>query len=360
MTRCLGWRLDHGLRPICLRRIQPRMRAITIQQPGGPEQLALSEVAEPVAGPGEVLIRVHAAGVNRADLLQRQGHYPPPPGASPLLGLEVSGEIVSVGPAADPNDTRKAWQPGDLVCALLAGGGYAEYAVAPIGSCLPVPATVSPIDAAALPEAVFTVWANLFSAAPGQAAAARVYAGERLLVQGGTSGIGSMALQMAHARGIHAAATAGSAAKCAGCLALGAEMAADYHGDWAAAIRQWAPQGVDSILDMIAGPYFPQHVELLGKGGRLVQIATSRGSTVECDLRMVMQKRLVLTGSTLRNRPVEEKRALRNEIESEIWPLVTAGSIRPVVHSRFPLAEAAAAHRAMEEGGHTGKILLVM
>lgn len=334
------------------------MQAITIAQPGGPEQLVLSTIERPAPGPGEVLIRVHGAGINRADLLQREGHYPPPAGASPLPGLEVAGEIAAIGPREEASGEEYVWRIGDAVCALLAGGGYAEYAVAPSGSCLPVPSTIALIDAAVLPEAVFTVWANLFATAPGQAAAARVQAGERLLVQGGTSGIGSMAVQLAKARGIRVAATAGTAEKCEQCRAFGAETAVDYHGDWAAEVRAWAPDGVDCILDMIAGPYFAEHLELLGMGGRLAHIATSRGSKVEVDLRTVMAKRLVITGSTLRNRSAAEKRALRDEILHEVWPLFTAGTLHPVVHSRFPLANAAEAHRAMEAGAHTGKILL--
>jgi NADPH2:quinone reductase len=339
------------------------MRAITVTQPGGPEQLSLTQLETPRPGPGELLIRVQAAGINRADLLQRQGHYPPPPGASPLLGLEVSGEVVSVGPeVAESSSTSEnidSFRPGDRVCALLAGGGYAEYAVASTGSCLPVPEAISLVDAAALPEAIFTVWANLFSQAPGQATAAFVRAGERLLVQGGTSGIGSMALQMARARGIVCLATAGSPEKCAKCLEFGAEFAADYHQDWAAQIRAWSREGVDCILDMVAGPYFAQHLDLLAPAGRLSHIATAQGASVELDLRTVMKKRLVITGSHLRSRSAAAKRQLRDEIAREIWPLVTSGSIHPVVHQRYPLAEAAEAHRSMEQGGHIGKLLLL-
>ncbi len=328
------------------------MQAITIASPGGPEQLQLTELPTPQPGKGEVLIRVAGAGLNRADLLQRQGHYPPPAGASPLPGLEVSGTVESVGQGTQ-------WKPGDRICALLAGGGYAEYALAPAGSCLPVPADLPLADAAALPEAVFTVWANLFSEAPGQSTAARVTAGERLLVQGGTSGIGSIALQLARARGIHAAATAGSAARCRQCLEFGAEYAANYNENWAEQLRTWAPDGFDSILDMIAGPYFEQHLALLRMGGRLTHIATSQGAEVTLDLRKVMQKRLVLTGSTLRSRSAAEKQALRDEIAREAWPLLATGALRPVIHARYPLADAAAAHRDMERGGHTGKILLL-
>jgi NADPH2:quinone reductase len=339
------------------------MRAIDVTQPGGPEQLALKDMPTPQPGPDEVLIRVRAVGINRADLLQRQGHYPPPAGASQILGLEVSGEIESLGPVSSSSSSASSnnhvWKVGDRVCALLAGGGYAEYAVAPAGSCLKVPDTLSLVDAAALPEAVFTVWANLFSQAPGQATAARVNAGERLLVQGGTSGIGSMALQIAHARGIRAAATAGSADKCAKCLEFGAEYAVDYHGNWAEELQAWAPEGFDGILDMVAGPYFEQHLKLLAQNGRLTHIATAQGSTVSLDLRTVMLKRLVITGSHLRSRSNDQKRALRDEIESQVWPLVADGRVRPIVHQRYPLAEAQEAHRSMEQGGHIGKLLLL-
>jgi NADPH2:quinone reductase len=332
------------------------MHAISILQPGGPEQLSLVDLPTPTLKPGEVLIQVAAAGLNRADLLQRQGHYPPPPGASPLPGLEVSGVITALGSGAEHD-----WTVGDQICALLPGGGYAEYAVADAGACLPVPPSLDLIDAAALPEAVFTVWANLFSSASGQETAARMVAGERLLVQGGTSGVGSMALQIASARGLRIATTAGSEDKCRAARALGAELAVDYHSDWAAAVQQWAaPDGIDGILDMVAGPYFAQHVDLLGTRGRLAQIATSHGSEVAVDLRKVMQKRLVLTGSTLRSRPAAAKRALRDELARELWPLVTGRRIHPVVHARFPLAEAAEAHRALEAGGHIGKLLLTL
>lgn len=333
------------------------MRAISIQKPGGPGELALVTLPTPEPGPAQVLIKVTAAGLNRADLLQRKGHYPPPPGASLLPGMEVSGIIEAVGPGQRDGDD---WKPGSRVCALLPGGGYAEYAVADAGSCLLVPESVPLADAAGLPEAVFTVWANLFAQAPGQHTSARVVAGERLLVQGGTSGIGSMALQMAKARGVRAAATAGSAEKCMTCLHLGAEFAANYREDWREQIQGWAPGGVDCVLDMVAGPYFAEHLALLAKGGRLTHIATSQGSEVALDLRLVMQKRLTITGSTLRGRSPEEKRALRDEIEREVWPRVVSGQIHPVIHGRFPLEEAATAHATMELGGHSGKILLIL
>ena len=325
------------------------MRVIDVTAPGGPEALRIALVPVPRPGGGEVLIRNVAAGVNRADLLQRQGHYPPPPGASPVLGMEVSGHIAELGP-----DTSSGWRVGDAVCALLGGGGYAEFCTVPGGQCMSVPSGVSIRDAAAIPEAVITVWANLFEPR-------RLFAGDRLLVQGGSSGIGTMAIQMARAFGARVSTTAGSDEKCTFCLGLGAEIAINYRSDWAAALADWAhPHGIDSILDMIGGDYFPRHIALLANGGRLVHIATSRGSEVTADLRSIMMKRLLVTGSTLRPRSVEEKSGLARSVEQEVWPLFANGQIRPIVDSAFPLERAADAHRLMESGRHTGKIVLVM
>jgi NADPH2:quinone reductase len=325
------------------------MRVIDVATPGGPEALRIATMPIPKPGTGEVLIQTVAAGINRADLLQRQGHYPPPPGASPILGMEVSGHIAELGPATSPR-----WRVGDGVCALLGGGGYAEYCTVPEGQCMSLPSSVSIRDAAAIPEAVITVWANLFEPR-------RLFPGERLLVQGGSSGIGTTAIQMARAFGARVSTTAGSDEKCTFCLGLGAEMAVNYHTDWAAALAGWAqPHGIDAILDMIGGDYFPRHVALLATRGRLVHIATSHGSQVTTDLRSIMMKRLVVTGSTLRPRPVEEKSALARSVEQEVWPLFANGQIRPIVNSAFPLEQAADAHRLMESGRHTGKIVLVM
>jgi NADPH:quinone reductase-like Zn-dependent oxidoreductase len=276
-----------------------------------------------------VLIRVVAAGVNRADLLQRQGHYPPPAGASETLGLEVAGEIVARGPGAEAR-----WKTGDRVCALVLGGGYAEYCVAHSGCCLPVPASMALEAAASLPEAVFTVWANLFDPR-------RLFAGDRFLMQGGTSGIGTMAIQAARAFGATVAATAGSAGKCRFLLELGS-----------------GGEGVDAILDMVGGDYFAKHLKLLAKDGRLVHIATAHGSEVNLDLRTVMAKRLVITGSTLRSRPVAEKTRLRDGLEEGLWPLVREGNVRPVVDQVFTLEAAAKAHERMESSLHIGKIVL--
>lgn len=325
------------------------MRAVIVNQPGGPDQLSIGEVPVPVPGPGEVLIRVAAAGMNRADLMQREGRYPVPAGASPILGLEISGEIVEIGSELE----ETTWKVGDPVCALLTGGGYAEYALAPAGCCLPAPANFPLADMAALPEAAFTVWSNLFRGP------VRLQAGERLLMQGGASGIGSVALQIAKARGIHTATTAGSSEKCAACLSLGAEIAADYHGDWVSAVREWCPNGIDVILDMIAGPYFREHIALLAPRGRLAHIAMTQGPTVELDLMQVLLKNLLITASTLRGRPLAEKTAMCEEIKREVWPLLPSGLLKPIVHARFPLEEVRSAHEMMEAGSHTGKILLL-
>jgi NADPH2:quinone reductase len=328
--------------------IPQSMRSIDITAPGGPEVLQLATRPVPRPGQGEVLIRTVAAGINRADLLQRQGHYPPPPGASPILGMEVSGYIAELGPG-----TTSRRQTGDAVCALLAGGGYAEYCAVPEGQCMAVPTGVSIRDAAALPEATITVWANLFEPR-------RLFPGNLFLVQGGSSGIGTTAIQMARAFGARVATTAGSAEKCSFCLSLGAEIAVNYRTqDWAAELAHWSqPHGIDAILDMVAGDYFPKHIDLLATGGRLVHIATSHGSQVTTDLRAVMMKRVLITGSTLRGRSVEEKSSLARGVEKEVWPLFTSGQIRPIIDRAFPLEQAAEAHRWMETGLHTGKIIL--
>jgi NADPH2:quinone reductase len=325
------------------------MRAIDFATPGGPEVLRTAMFPVPKPGTGEVLIQAVAAGINRADLTQRQGHYPPPPGVSPILGMEVSGHIAGLGPG-----TSSRWELGDAVCALLGGGGYAEFCTAPEGQCMTVPAGVSIRDAAAIPEAVITVWANLFEPR-------RLFPGNLFLVQGGSSGIGTMAIQMGRAFDARVSTTAGSDEKCAFCLTLGAEVAINYHNDWSAALANWAqPHGIDAILDMIGGDYFPKHIALLATGGRLVHIATSHGSQVTADLRSIMMKRLFITGSTLRSRSIAEKSALARAVEREVWPLFANGQIRPIVDSAFPLDRAADAHRRMESSRHVGKIVLLM
>lgn len=315
---------------------------------GGTEVLRVEEAETPQPGQGEVLIRVAAAGVNRADLHQREGHYPPPQGASEILGLEVAGEIMALGIDAEPR-----WKIGDKVCALVPGGGYAEYCVANSGCCLPVPENVDIVAAASLPEAAFTVWANLFDPR-------RIHSGGRFLMQGGTSGIGTFAIQAAKAFGAAVAATAGSPKKCEFLLELGCERAFNYrHEDWEAGAMEWSGgNGVDIILDLVGGDYFARHIKVLAKDGRLVHIATKAGAKVELDLRAMMAKRLIITGSTLRSRSVEEKTELRDGVEKNLWPLIQEGRIRPIVDSVFPLEEAAKAHQRMQASTHIGKIVL--
>ncbi|MFP5230647.1 MAG: NAD(P)H-quinone oxidoreductase [Acidobacteriota bacterium] len=333
------------------------MKVVALEKFGGPEVLRIAEVDKPRPGAGEVLIQVAAAGLNRADIHQRQGNYPPPPAASEILGLEVAGTIAERGPDADPR-----WKIGDAVCALVPGGGYAEYCVAHGGCCLPLPAAPAQdpatalTNAASLPEAAMTVWANLFDPR-------RLFAGDRFLMQGGTSGVGTMAIQAALAFGAHVASTAGSEEKCRFLLELGCERAFNYREqDWAAAVREWAgtppDAGVDVILDMIGGDYFPKHIDLLRRDGRLVHIAYGGGGEVQLSLRRLMQKRLVVTGSTLRSRPVAEKTRLRDGVEEHLWPLLASGRIRPIVDRVYPMEEAAEAHRRMESSGHIGKIVL--
>ena len=325
-----------------------RMRVIEISQPGEPDVLAIGERPVPAVGPGEVLVRVAAAGVNRADTMQRRGSYPPPPGASDVLGLEVSGTVAAVGGAVS------GWAVGDPVCALLAGGGYAEYCAAPAPQCLPVPAGVELVDAAALPEVAMTVWTNVFDRAalrPGQA----------LLVHGGSSGIGTMAIQLAAAFGSPVFATAGSAEKCAACTALGAAAAVNYREtDFVEAVRAATDgQGVDVVLDMVGQAYLPRNLAVLKTEGRLVIIAFMSGPAAEIDLATLMTRRLTVTGSTLRARSVAQKGAVAAAVRERVWPLVESGRVRPVVHRRFPLSQAGEAHRLMESSTHVGKLLLV-
>ena len=327
------------------------MKIVGLRGFGGREVLRVAEAETPRPGQGEVLIHVAAAGLNRADILQRKGSYPPPPGASEVLGMEVAGTIVERGPGAEDR-----WRVGDPVCALVPGGGYAEFCVAHGGCCLPVPEGLSLEEAASLPETTMTVWANLFDPQ-------RLFAGDRFLMQGGASGIGTMAIQIARAFGARVAATAGSPEKCSFLRELGCERAWNYREeDWAAAAKDWAgtppDAGVNVILDMVGGDYFPKHLEILARDGRLVHIAFSHGSEVQLDLRMVMGKRLVITGSTLRSRPVEEKRRLRDGVEEHVWPLLRSGRVRPVMDRVFPMEEAAAAHQRMERSDHIGKIVL--
>jgi NADPH2:quinone reductase len=323
------------------------MHFIDMAGHGGPEVLKLATGPLPQPGPQEVLIRVAAAGVNRPDVLQRMGSYPPPPGASPVLGLEVSGTIAALG--AELTD----WHEGDEVCALVAGGGYAEYCVAPAPQCLQVPKGLSLVEAAALPETFFTVWSNVFDRG-------RLKPGESFLVHGGSSGIGTTAIQLARAFGAHVFATAGSPEKCAACRDLGAERAIDYRRqDFAAVIKEATQgRGVDVILDMVGGPYVEKNLRSLAVEGRLVQIAFLQGSKVTLDLLHLMMRRQTITGSTLRPRPLADKAAIARALHEKVWPLIEAKQVRPVIDRTFPLAEAAEAHRLMESSAHIGKILL--
>jgi NADPH2:quinone reductase len=325
------------------------MRAVEISSPGGPETLQPRELPKPSPKPDEILVKVAAAGVNRPDVLQRMGRYPVPPGASPLPGLEIAGEVVEVGSSA------KIWKPGDKVCALANGGGYAEYCAVPEGQALPVPKNLSMTEAASLPETFFTVWSNVYDRG-------RLAPGESLLVQGGTSGIGVAAIQMAAATGNRVFATAGSDEKCAACLRLGAEKAFNYRTqDWAAGLAAaTGGKGVDVILDMVGGDYVAKELRCLADEGRLVFIAFLRGPKGELDINQVMQRRLTITGSTLRPRPSEFKAAIAARLRERIWPLIEAGRIRPEIYRSFPLGQAAEAHRLMESSQHIGKIVLTL
>jgi NADPH2:quinone reductase len=325
------------------------MQAIEISQPGGPEMLKPAARPLPRTGRGEALVRVLAAGVNRPDVLQRKGAYAPPPGASDLPGLEVAGVIEG----GDLDGSGLAI--GDAVCGLVAGGGYAEYCVVPTPQILPVPAGLSFIEAAGLPETFFTVWSNVYDRG-------RLAPGEVLLVQGGSSGIGVTAIQLAHALGNKVLATAGSDEKCRACIELGATRAINYRTeDFAAVARESTDgRGVDVILDMVAGDYVPRELQCLADDGRLVIIALLGGAKASVDMGAVLRRRLVITGSTLRPRPVQFKGAIARRLHEIVWPLIEAGRIRPVVFRSFPLAEAAAAHALMETSQHVGKIVLVV
>jgi NADPH2:quinone reductase len=325
------------------------MAAVEIAQPGPPEALRPGRRPLPRPGPGEVLIGVAAAGVNRADVMQRQGKYPPPPGASDLPGLEVAGRIVAVGSGVGE------WQVRDEVCALVTGGGYAEYCLAPGPQCLPLPRGLDMVQAAALPETFFTVWTSVFERG-------RLAAGETLLVHGGSSGVGTAAISLARAFGARVLVTAGSAEKCAACERLGAERAINYRTeDFVEVVRErTGGRGVDVILDMVGGDHVPRNIEALAMDGRLIVIALPGGARAEVDLLKVLHRRLTLTGGSLRVRTVEQKGAIARALEEHVWPLLESGRVAPVVHGTFPLAEAAAAHRLMESSAHIGKIVLVV
>ncbi len=323
------------------------MRAIEITQPGGPDVLKPAARPTPAPRENEILVKVAAAGVNRPDVLQRMGHYPVPPGVSDIPGLEVAGEVV--------DGSSRLFRKGDNVCALVAGGGYAEYCVVPEAQALPVPKGLTPVEAASLPETFFTVWSNVYDRG-------RLAPGETLLVQGGSSGIGVTAIQMAAAMGNRVFATAGSDDKCAACIRLGAERAINYRTqDFEKEIlAATGGKGVNVILDMVGGDYVPRELKCLADDGRLVFIAYLRGPKTELNIDAVMRRRLTITGSTLRPRPVEFKAAIAGNLRSKIWPLIEAGRIKPEIYKTFPLEQAAEAHKLMESSQHIGKIVLTV
>jgi NADPH2:quinone reductase len=322
------------------------MHAIEIVEPGGPDVLQLVTLAVPVPGQGEVLVRVAGAGVNRPDILQRLGKYPPPPGASPIPGLEIAGTIV--------RSRSDSWSEGTEVCALVAGGGYAEYCVVPAEQCLRIPEGLAVHGAAAVPETFFTVWTNLFERGG-------LREGETVLIHGGTSGIGTTAIQLARAFGATAIATAGSDEKCDACRRLGARRAINYRNeDFVAAVGETTGDaGVDVVLDIIGGDYLPRNLECLGMNGRLVQIGLLGGARATLNLSLILQKRLTLTGSTLRARTPREKGAIARALEANVWPLIARGTVRPIIHRTYPLSMASEAHRELESGRVIGKIVLL-
>ena len=324
------------------------MIAIEIREPGGPEVLVPVERQTPVPAAGEVLIKVAAAGVNRPDVFQRLGRYPPPPGVTDIPGLEVSGIITDVAGGAG------SFRVGDAVCALVAGGGYAEYCVAPAPQCLPAPRGLELVDAAAIPETFLTVWTNVFERG-------RLQAGESILVHGGSSGIGTTAIQLARSFGARVFATAGSADKCTACERLGAERCINYRdADFVAVVRELtAGRGVDVVLDLVGGAYFARNVDVLAQEGRLVEIATLQGAKAELNIQTIMQRRLTITGSTLRARPIADKGAIAASVHRHVWPLIESGAVKPIVYATFPLRDASAAHRVMESSAHIGKLVLL-
>jgi len=325
------------------------MRYINISEYGGPEVMEIKEGEVPDPGEGEVLIKVHTAGVNRPDVMQRQGLYRPPPGAPPILGLEVAGEVVATG-----NDVS-TWSVSDRVCALTNGGGYAEYVAVPAGQCLPVPAGLQLEEAAAVPETFFPVWANVFDRA-------RLKPSERFLVHGGSSGIGITAIQMAKSLGSKVFTTAGNKEKCAACRRFGADVAVNYHEqDYVKVLKEATEgQGVDVILDIVGGDYVDRNLELAAKDGRIVSLSFIKGSRVEIDMMRILLKRLIITGSTLRPRSVEAKASIAEKLRAQIWPLIESREIKPLIAARFPLENAAESHKLMESSKHIGKIILTV
>lgn len=325
------------------------MTAIAIREPGGPEMLVPETIPVPVPGRGEILVRVRTAGVNRPDVIQRLGFYAPPPGAPSTPGLEIAGEVVATGPGV----TR--WSLGDRVCALVGGGGYAQYCLAHETHALPVPKGISDIEAGGIPETFFTVWTNVFERG-------RLQAGESLLIHGGSSGIGTTAIQLARAWGARVFATAGNSEKCAACEQLGAEKAINYRDqDFVKEVKALTGgRGVDVILDMVGGDYMARNITAAAQDGRIVSIAFLNGSKAEVDFMPMMLKRLTLTGSTLRARSIEEKARLADALRQQVWPLIEAGKVKPLIEKTFPLAEASKAHALMEASSHIGKIILTV
>ncbi|HWW48265.1 MAG TPA: NAD(P)H-quinone oxidoreductase [Xanthobacteraceae bacterium] len=326
-----------------------KMRAVVAPTPGGPDALKFVEIDKPVPGEGELLVKVYAAGINRPDVMQREGMYPPPPGASDVFGLELAGVVEGTGPGTS------RFKVGDAVMALVHSGAYAEYAVVPEPVAMPIPPSMSFVEAGAFPETFFTVWSNLFERA-------YLQPGETVMIHGGTSGIGTTATMLAKALGSRVIVTAGSAEKCAACLKVGADVAIDYKKqDFVAAAREaTGGRGPDVILDMVGGDYIPRNIDAVAVDGRISQIAFQHGSRLELDLMPVMLKRLTIVGSTMRARPIPMKAKLARELESKVFPLVEAGTVRPLIDSTFPFAQVADAHRKMDASAHVGKIVLVM
>lgn len=329
--------------------IPKTMKAIAITAPGGPDVLQLTELATPEPGPGEILIKVEAAGVNRPDTIQRMGFYAPPPGSPDTPGLEIAGKVVALGAGASQ------WKIGDPVCALVGGGGYAEYCLAHESHALPVPHGFNAIEAAGLPETFFTVWTNVFERGA-------LKGGETFLVHGGSSGIGTTAIQLAKMFGARVFTTAGSPEKCAACLELGAEAAFNYHTqDFVAEVKALTEnRGVDVLLDMVGGDYIPRNIELMARDGRIVSIAFLNGSVAKVNFMPIMLKRLTLTGSTLRPRSITEKAGIADALREKVWPLLNTGRVKPLIDATFPLADAAKAHTLMEKSTHIGKIILTL
>lgn len=326
-----------------------QVTVIEIGEPGGPEALRVAQRPMPEPGADEILIKSAAAGINRPDVMQREGNYPPPPGASDIPGLEVAGTVAALGSGVTD------WSVGDPVCALVAGGGYAHYCVAPAPQCLPIPAGLSMIEAAAVPETFFTVWDNLFTRG-------RLAADETVLIHGGSSGIGTTAIQLACAIGAQVIVTAGSAEKCRACEALGAMRAINYREeDFVAIVKEvTGGKGVNVVLDMVGGDYVGRNLNVLGKGGRLVQIAIQKGTKAEIPVHLIMVKQLVFTGSTLRPRPIAEKAVIAADLKKKVWPLIEAGKVKPLIHETFPLTEVSKAHALMDSSAHIGKIVLTI